>query len=53
MKRARLKNIANETKDQNDFNRYKKQRNKRAKIDFFRELDPTKVCDDKSIQENA
>ena len=38
---------------QNDFNRYKKQRNrviqinKRAKRDFFRELDPTKVGNDK------
>ena len=53
MKRTRLKNIANETKDQNDLDRYKKQRNrvvqinKRAKRDFFRELDPTKVGNDK------
>ena len=53
MKQTRLKNIANETKDQNDFDRYKEQRNrvvqinKRTKRDFFRELDPTKVGNDK------
>ena len=53
MKRKRLKNIANETKDQNDLNSYKAQmsrvvqNNKGAKREFFRELDPTKVGNDK------
>ena len=32
MKRTRLKNIANETKDQNDFDRYKKQTNRVVQI---------------------
>ena len=53
MKRTRLENIANKTKNQDDFQKYKAQRNlvvkmnRREKRQFYDSLDPTVIGKDK------
>ena len=57
MKRTRLRNIASEAKTQDDFQKYKTQRNlvvkmnRREKRQFYDSLDPTVVGKDKHFWE--